>query len=112
MLLRELIKQEMDEEEFEFLYPRNFETIEGYFFEIENTWKNGNFTAYIVLPDDREVKITYYNDTGKIRYDKCDAYASLHQDATAAYPDDSCAIDTFTAFLQLVDAKDWDDWDD
>lgn len=106
------IWDEMDDLEFEFLMPINPSAIEGYYFEMRSVARNGNWMAYIVLPDDREFKMVYFDDTGKIRFDKNEAYYEAVKDANEAYPLDSCAIDTLSAFLMMVDARGWDDGED
>jgi hypothetical protein len=112
LLLRETILTEMDDEEYEFLCPKTFDPIDGYFFEMDWVARDGNYMGYVVLPDDREVKVFYYADTGKLRYEKNAAYVQMVKDAADAFPNDSCSIDSFTGFLHLVETRGWDDGDD
>jgi hypothetical protein len=112
MLLIDKMRAEMTDEEYEFLFPQNPNAIDGYFFEMEYVAPDGNWMGYVVLPDDREVKLWYFNDTGKLKYEKGEAYLQMVRDANKAFPLDSCAIDTLTALLHLASSSDWESWDD
>jgi hypothetical protein len=112
MILVDKMLAEMTDIEREFLVPSNYEPLRGYFFEMGSVARNGNWMGYVVLPDDTEVRVVCFEDTGKMRYDKEESYYKLVEDANQAFPMDSCAIDTMTALLMLVDSNDWDDWED
>jgi len=112
MLLVDKMLAEMTEEETEFLTPGDYEDLKGYFFEMEYVGNNGNWVGYVILPNDEEVKIIYYNDTGNLKYEKGTAYYQMVEDANRAFPMNSCAIDTMSALLMIAEAQGWDDGND
>lgn len=101
------------EAEMDMLRPVDVGPLQGYYFLMN--WVNErteDWSGVVILPDDREFKLHFLGETGRLKYEKNDAYAQFMQDATKSFPDDSCAVDTASAFLLVADALEWDDGKD
>ena len=107
-LVKKMVK-EMDTLEFELLFPDKIEMLSGYYFEMDKVFKNGNWKGIIVMPDYRGVGITYFANSGKTKYEKNEAYYDFVDDAKKIYPLDSCAIDTMSALLVMIDSNVWEE---
>jgi hypothetical protein len=101
------------EAEMDMLRPVDVGPLQGYFFEMKSVSdQTEDWIGYIVLPDDKDFEVRFSADTGKIWYDKNEAYFRFLNDASLAFPNDSCAVDTASAFLMVVNFFNWDDKED
>lgn len=110
-LVKKMVK-EMDTLEFELLFPDKIEMLSGYYFEMNEVFKNGNWEGVIVMPDGREIEMIYFADSGKTKYEKNDAYYDFVEEAKKIYPLDSCAIDTMSALLVMIYSNIWEEVED
>lgn len=112
MFLIEKAIDEMTDLEADFLMPFDVSLLEQYYFAMDKVSDNGNWSGYIVTPDDSEVMMVYNASKGTTKYRKDDAYYTFIDDAKKVFPLDSCAIDTMSALLVLSEAHGWDVIDD